>query len=449
MVAKELKRAGFTLRRSTYEGLLTTIKDGISNLESLATMNIELEPKRRVRSRIRLLDILRNLSSSVYRAVCSSLTCACKHRISMRVSDCTDDLTPSHDEDYVVQKLQFHLAMSFSQPQFGDHQSIIAGKQWEELLLRASFPLQTSVQTPNLAPNIANQIIGSTKQRKSVKFSLARFSSSSTTTMVQTETSLVANFATSMSLEATGATLPIPNIQSCINICGELKKSPLTERSGCLGIISDQSHTNLRSYAVYPPNPSSPGGNGWKMVSLKEILESRGGQTPPTYKQRLRLAVFIARSVLQFYNTPWLPEMPSSQDIFFIQSGSFAYYDRPFLMAKNDTTRNKPKMISIIQNPTLLAIGVLLIELHRGQTIESLRVREEMLGDDLYPLSIYMTAQRLLGEVFQISSNYGSAVRRCIDGEFQEKHFNLENEDGRHNVYCGVVALLEEDLSNS
>lgn len=449
MVAKELKRAGFTLRRSTYEGLLTTIKDGITNLESLATMNIELEPKRRVRSRVRLLNILRNLSSSIYRAISSSLTCVCMHRISMRVSDCLDNITPSHDEEHVIQMLQVHLALSLPQSQVEESPSAVIGRQWEELLIRASIPLQTSARTSSLLSDTVKPVISSTKQRRAVKFSLSRFSSSSTATMVQTETSLVTNFTTSMSLEATRDALPMHDIQSNIDICDELKKSPTTERFGCLGKITDQSHTNTRSYSVYPSTLSSLNENGWRLVSLKDNLESRSGQTPPTYKQRLQLAVFIAKSVLQFHKTPWLPEMPSSRDIFFIQSGSFFYYDRPFLMAKSEKSEGKSRTVSLIRNPALLALGVLLIELLRGQAIESLQAPEEILGDDLYPLSIYMTARRLLGEVSQASSNYGSAVRRCIDGEFQEKDLDLENEDVRHDVYCGVVALLEEDLNNS
>ncbi|KAL9484102.1 hypothetical protein ACSS6W_002891 [Trichoderma asperelloides] len=450
LVAKELKRAGFTLRRSTYEGLLTTVRDGVSNLENLATMNIELEPKRRVRSRVRILNILRSLSFSIYRAVCSSLTCACKHHISMRVSGYLDDINPSHNEEHVIQTLQVHLALSLPQSQFEESPSVVINARWEELLLRAGLPLQMPAQTPNTLPDTPKSIIRSIKRKKAMNFSLSRLSSSSTTTMVQTENHLIANFTTDKSIGITGtALIPVSSNQSRINICGELKKSPPNERSGCLGIISDQSHTNTRSYSVYPSTLSSVNGNGWRLVSLKDSLESQSGQAPPTYKQRLRLAVFVAKSILQFYKTPWLPEVPSSRDIFFIQSGSFSYYDRPFLMAKNDKLEGKSRTVSLIRNPTLLALGVLLIELIRGQTIESLRAPEELLEDALYPLSIYMTARRLLGEISQASSNYGSAVRRCIDGEFQEKDINLENEDARHDVYCGVVALLEEDLNNS
>ncbi|PNP45283.1 hypothetical protein TGAMA5MH_03006 [Trichoderma gamsii] len=255
--------------------------------------------------------------------------------------------------------------------------------------------------------------------------------------MVQTETSLA-----NMSLEATDVALAKPNTQPAIDLCDELKKSDY------FGIISDKSHTNTRSYSVSPFTLSA--GN-WKMVSLKDSLESPNVQV--SYKQRLQLSVLITRSVLQFYKTPWLPEIPSNRDIFFVQSesGSSFDYDRPFLMARSDQSEAKLKTIDnpTIRNPTLLAIGVLLIELLQGKPIESLQAPEEKeLGND--SLSLYTTASRLLRGVYrEASSNYGTAVSRCIDGKIQGKHLNLENENDLHDIYCGVVALLEEDLNNS
>jgi hypothetical protein len=75
----------------------------------------------------------------------------------------------------------------------------------------------------------------------------------------------------------------------------------------------------------------------------------------------------------------------------------------------------------MIRNPTLLTLGILLIEIVRGQTIEALRTPQEKAAHGSSPaglLSDYMTARRLLADVYQASSNYASAVRRCIDGEF-------------------------------
>ncbi|CAM1501434.1 Fc.00g034180.m01.CDS01 [Cosmosporella sp. VM-42] len=449
LAVKELKRASFTLSRSTYADLLTAIRDGISNLESLATMNIELEPQRRVRSHVRLLNILRDLSSSIYRAVCSSLTCTCKHRVSMRLSNWTGNITPVDDEERVIQSLKVHLALSFDQLQPKESLPAATDKQaWEELLIQASPPLHTPTETSTL-PRKTTECIADTANQKSkaVSFSLSRFSSfSSMTAMVETESSLVANLVTDITLGATG--IALPKVQSSINLCGKLRKSPITKRPSCLGVISDQSHPNTRSYSVYSSTLSSLEGSKWRMVSLQEVLECQSGQNPLTYRQRLQLAVFISTSVLQFYKTPWMPEVPSNRNIFFIRSERFSYYDKAFVMAERDGLYSEAKIFPIIRNPTLLALGVLLIELLRGHTIDSLRIPDEILSTDLRPLSDYMTTRRLLDEVCQTSSNYGSAVRRCINGEFQRQDLNLEDEDFRQEVYCGVVALLEEDLSN-
>lgn len=70
----------------------------------------------------------------------------------------------------------------------------------------------------------------------------------------------------------------------------------------------------------------------------------------------------------------------------------------------------------------------------------------ETLGD---PLSLYTTASRLLRGVSQASSNYGTAVSRCIDGKIQGQNLNLEFETDRHKIYSEIIALLEEDLNNS
>ncbi|KAF4971403.1 hypothetical protein FZEAL_9854 [Fusarium zealandicum] len=442
---KELKRFSFTLSRSTYADQLSVIKDGVSNLESLAAMNIELEPQRRVRSRIRLLNILRDLSSSIYRAIRSSLTCPCQHRLSMRLSRCVDSITPIDDDEDVIQNTKVHLALSFDRQCNGSLESPMDKHEWEEICVQASPSIQTQPETLTLPGSQAEITANLGKSRKkAVKFYSSRLSSfSSTTTTTQTETSTVTEIMAKMSLEATG--LAHSDFESRINPCSELKKS---QRPSCLGVISDQPHATTTLYTIYPATSFSSEASNLKMVSLGQVLEPGNNQSPMTYRQRLQLAVSISTSVLQLYDTPWLPKTLSNQNIFFIKNGTLSYYETAFVMAERSDLNDYSKAFPIIRNPTLLALGVILIELLRGRTIDSLRAPDEILGTDLRPLSDYMTARRLLGEVCQVSSNYGSAVRRCIDGEFQRQDLDLENEDFRHEVYCGVVALLEEDLSN-
>jgi hypothetical protein len=152
--------------------------------------------------------------------------------------------------------------------------------------------------------------------------------------------------------------------------------------------------------------------------------------------------------VLQLYKTPWLPDIPSSQNIFFIETGNLLYFEKAFIMADLNRPNDKSNPF-LSRNPTLLALAVLLVEFLRGHTVDDLRTPEEVLCADMRPLANCMIARRLLSEVSQTSSTYGSAVRRCIDGEFRREHLNLDDEDFRHEVYSGVVALLEEDLKKS
>ncbi|KAI8211608.1 hypothetical protein K4K52_010122 [Colletotrichum sp. SAR 10_76] len=100
--------------------------------------------------------------------------------------------------------------------------------------------------------------------------------------------------------------------------------------------------------------------------------------------------------------------------------------------------------------PALLALGILLLELNLGRTIESLRFQYEMPPPGA-PRLMYdsMTAQRLLQERQMDSLNYKSAVQRCIWGEFARQKLDLNDEDFRQEIYEKFVALLETDLKNA
>ncbi|KAK0717799.1 hypothetical protein B0T26DRAFT_710879 [Lasiosphaeria miniovina] len=109
----ELSRGVFTLRRSTYEDLLKTIRDNMSNLENLTDRNIELEPTRRVRSQGKLLKILRDMSDSFYRALRSSFNCSCEHDIGLSLERRSADITPLDDDDTVAKKIALQIAVSY------------------------------------------------------------------------------------------------------------------------------------------------------------------------------------------------------------------------------------------------------------------------------------------------------------------------------------------------
>ncbi|KAL6914675.1 hypothetical protein FSST1_012435 [Fusarium sambucinum] len=438
LAGKELKRIAFALSRSEYSEHLTTIRDGITNLESLATMNIELEPKRRVRSRVKLLSVLRTVVASIYRAVESNLKCSREHQVSMRLSGGVDK--PSYsEEDEIIQDHRTDLLLAHHLWE-GTSQSLKIGKhEWDGWLLRVvpNLPRTPQISVPLPIPPSPNPKIG--KKVKSVRFGMPRFSSS--TTVSEVTTSSITNGMASVSIGKTNVTPT--KIQPCHSICSKAKPSisPV-----CLGAITDNSAGQKRTYNVYSSSVL-PSETQYSTVSLYEVLHNEDGYHLFTYRQRLQLAVFIATSVLHLYRTPWMLELPRSQSIVFVKTRDVIDYNTAFLKAEkaseSDGGRN-----SMIPTPKLLPIGVLLVELIKGQRIESLRSAKEELGIELSGLSDFMTAQRLVDEICQASSTYGSAVRRCLDVGFKAQACDVQNEEFQHNFYSGIVALLEEDLNN-
>lgn len=222
-------------------------------------------------------------------------------------------------------------------------------------------------------------------------------------------------------------------------LCRQQRRPP---RLHWNGFICDNSTARARYFSIYPNEVQHVGKAS--MISLRELLES--GQDIG-YRQRLQLAVCVATGILHLHKTPWLPGALRSDNIYFIEQGpSSPKYQNAFVVAKPDETAQTTSFFAH-PNPALLALGILLIELIRGQTIDSLRQPGETFRPGPDPVADFVTANRLVTEIFQCSSNYGSAVRRCINGEFKRGTLDLEDEGFRQEVYEGVVALLEEDLS--
>ena len=61
----------------------------------------------------------------------------------------------------------------------------------------------------------------------------------------------------------------------------------------------------------------------------------------------------------------------------------------------------------------------------------------------------FIAAQKLVQQIRQTSANYGSAVSRCINGDFRANMAgDLDDEDFRQEVYSSVVTLIEKDVKN-
>ena len=169
---------------------------------------------------------------------------------------------------------------------------------------------------------------------------------------------------------------------------------------------------------------------------------------------RLHLGLTVASSVLQLHRTPWLCDDWSKDDIMVYEDDTCGLNEEVFVsrsfpeaISPEDSSRNAN--FPVIRNTTVFALGIVLIELSLGRSIESLRTLDDPLGADgcANIQTIWCTADRLLNTIYsEYGRRYGDAVRRCIYCDFDQRHTTLDNEKFRQAVYDGVVAELEDEV---
>jgi hypothetical protein len=125
----------------------------------------------------------------------------------------------------------------------------------------------------------------------------------------------------------------------------------------------------------------------------------------------------------------------------FIQSTNGPLYAQPFISKTfSAEVGSDPQRLDsywsnyrTIRNPTLFALGVLLIELCLGKPLEELKLPTELNADgSTSPLFDWTTADRLVEDVYlEGGSRYGDAVRHCVRCDFDRRGASLEDEDFR------------------
>ncbi|KAI1313325.1 hypothetical protein F5Y03DRAFT_338673 [Xylaria venustula] len=443
--ASTLKRTIFTLSRSQYADLILVIREGVANLENLTDRNIELEPARKVRSQGKLFKIMRTMSKGLYHALKSSLDCPCSHDISLKLEK-RSNITPTDDSNMVISNLTFQLALSRQSTGIteGSHE-----KEWEEMLVRPKIAPADS--TPLIQPRNLQVQPKKEKSRKSVSFAGLSNITSSTVTMTETEpVSQGVNVQASIQTLSIGvASIGLYNLDAITNLCDKIKRAQKQAQVSTYGMVIDHSSEGTRKYTLHPiPTSATEDTRCWSVISLKQILEKSDTSMYLTYQDRLHLAVIISSSILQLHGSPWLSGTISSNDIFFIRKKDFPFYDQPFVIKNLPVNASglgiESPDASFPRNPVLVALGVLLIELIQGKTIDLLRTPKEKLYAKA--MQDYITVKRLLQDVRMASSNYAAAVTRCVDGEFHKGGLTLDNDELCEGVYSGIVALLEKDL---
>ncbi|KAK4442029.1 hypothetical protein QBC34DRAFT_419358 [Podospora aff. communis PSN243] len=465
---REFRRFLYRLDRKDYQDALSTISKGVNDLESLTRLSVALEPSRRKRSGGRVIGILRDLSSSVYRALRSSISCQCSRPHDVSLGLMTRFADPGHDDEdeKVLSETIFRVAISFET----NDQGPTARKLWDEVKIErrampsiAPAPTPTPTPLPEAARPRRTKFVAFAKAQTSVFTVSTNSTVRSGRTPKDIKLAVVDVTRQLRSTHLSNTTLVnLPNAPSTevqtlaisitpVDLCGTLKKAIAT-RPTCYGQVID-SQCPEHWFEIYPTTAPAPDGNAWSVITLKDVLWRKQGLQPLLWlEEKVRLALAVASAVLQLSKTPWLSKPLAKEDIHFFEKDGWSGFQLPFLrrqIPEPETARcgiagQEVDQTRLQPDQTMFRLGILLLEIILGSTIERLREpqeRIELQGDKFGMIRDSITAHRLLQtQVALINPAYKAVVERCVGcGSSQ----GLDEDGFRERVYNGVVAELE------
>ena len=283
-----------------------------------------------------------------------------------------------------------------------------------------------------MPPNFSNKVGVSVKISKQVKFSLQTQIDGEDTEREET----ISEFT--------------PTDEAIQCLCSAIHQAPETHT--CLGLLVGDSDTYGKiKHRVWIPKKAVPKSN--QTVSLAEMLST---WPKPSKKERLKLCVNLASSVLQLHETEWLREKWTKQDIFFIREPvgasvrqnidlSHPVVHQSFTASAPPTPQDLAESLLVRCNKSLVCLGIVLIELCYWKDLHSLQNGNS--GSTVGGASAeHSIAVGMIDQLYdEAGFNYGESVRRCITG-LDLRETQLECDEFKREAYHKIVQPLEVDL---
>ena len=467
MTTQQLKRVKFCIQKSKHNEAFQKLAKHNSFIQTFVSQNLELEPLRNHRRRPKKdLKIIHEQAKKLYNALKSPWNYKCNHPhfANLRVDSDFDSL---HSKKALItgndsnrNNASFQFSMVFymrstnsSKPWF--HQETVI----EIVKVSSAQADQENGETESKCSSVTQDRPSKPRKRDHIMsmFSLSRATKQDPSPVPFTKPSIRFMEASSMAPKpCPPKTVPATKSQSDIkDLCALFNdlRGGKTLSDPCVGHIVFDEDTTL---AIYPIQAPEPPVNPLKDLLPLTRLLSCSDKRPMNHKlgrgDRYLLAYMTAFSVLQYSKTPWLPDHWSKDDILVMdeETQDFKYriylskplpHDEASLNGKHEAT------FPGLRTQTLFSLGIVLIELCLGRTLDMLRdVNDPLDGEGKANiLTEWSTATRLLVDVSREAGNrYSDATRRCIYCDFDQRVTSLENDTFKQAVHDGVVLPLEE-----
>ncbi|KAL2063263.1 hypothetical protein VTL71DRAFT_5068 [Oculimacula yallundae] len=242
---------------------------------------------------------------------------------------------------------------------------------------------------------------------------------------------------------------PGENVQRLYNLCNELQ---LASNVGfCAGYMigNEGQHHYLTIKTRRELDILIP-----RTASLEDLLLRRNG-LEFRREQRYQVASILASSLLHLHTTPWMPTL-GKENIVFPLNGHNVATDSPFLLQSFKKTATHPSTALQVTGPNQIArtasekaigalggLGILLLELYFGETIEQCPLRSKYFRRDgsVGKLTDLQTAREWVKDMFYQEPGLENVILCCIKYSFPQKA-DWSNTEFRQAVYDNIVEPL-------
>ncbi|OSS47845.1 hypothetical protein B5807_06485 [Epicoccum nigrum] len=417
------KRLKFSLHKSDYADLMRTFRDANTVLYRLTFQRQNIESQqRRDQPSCPNYQVINEGAREFFSVLSSGWTCPCQadHAISLRLESRMDDVSSDDEEDEedeLTMRDPFHVLFQYGYRNTAVLEVSVSPWDWDEADVHI-------IRESRMTPDPCNINSG-----KGVRFA-------------------------SQARKAIQAALqPHANLQPIKDLCSALQDLQKAQRDVCLTLLAKEIAKQKYGLQIIPTKLPPQDTSEWCVVTLRDALK-RGRRFPK--RDRVRLAVTLASSVLQLHKTPWLEDSWGIDNVYFVERPGLTTYNHPYVLRGLDTSASSlgtgqtvPKHLSrVIKNRPLFALGIMLIELWYGKSLNELHEEADGPQSDANAqvdfITRFNTADRLADELADdAGKKYSDAVGRCVRCDFRLRTNSLEHVELQRAVFQGVVSQLK------
>lgn len=242
----------------------------------------------------------------------------------------------------------------------------------------------------------------------------------------------------------------LPSASKIDDLCSMLANDEVGSSS--VGYLANEKF----QHHIFIPKQQQITYNDLPVRSLHQIIS--GGSSQPlkiTNKDRYELALLLSSTLLQLYNTPWLNDNWTREDIHLRQDwlgkslAKNLYVSKTFNAVQPGCSQQSDPDLCLIQNISVFNLGIALLELAFGHSIEYYETAADLRdGVRTNLTNLYIAIRPAEETEMHEGKRYSDVVKRCIRCQFNTIETSFENDEFRENFYQGVVVTLEGILND-